>query len=130
MVAPMRLAVLVILLSPCLADAVEYYCPITKKWDLEQTYSAEQIEKWKFAVKIEETKDGTYLSRCSHVPAEDKLSCDRYAVDRVEYDENVSIKKYYVFRSQFDVQLFRDLSMLENNGRGGMATGKCTVTSP
>ena len=45
-------------------------------------------------------------------------------------NENARIKKYYVFRSQFDVQVFSDLSFLENNGRGDIAYGKCEVVAP
>ncbi len=40
------------------------------------------------------------------------------------------IKKFYVFRSQFDVQVYPDLSFIENNGRGGIAFGTCSVVAP
>jgi hypothetical protein len=88
------------------------------------------LARSRFVVKIEETAEGAFLSRCSYSLIEEKDTCDRYAVDRVQFDENVSLKKYYVFSSQFDVQLFRDLRMIENNGRGDFATGKCSVVSP
>lgn len=51
-------------------------------------------------------------------------------MEKVVFDENVKIKKYYLFRSQFDVQLFPDLSFLENNGRGSIAYGQCRLVSP
>ena len=58
------------------------------------------------------------------------MTCDRYPMDKVVLDENVKIKKYYLFRSQFDVQLFADLLFIENNGRGGIAFGRCRVVAP
>ena len=59
-----------------------------------------------------------------------KITCDSYDVDRVEVDPVVRIKKFYVFGSQFDVQLFPDLTFVENNGRGGIAFGRCTLLAP
>ena len=80
--------------------------------------------------RIKETPEVTILSRCSYSPSEGRESCDQYTVDHTVFDTNASIKKYYVFRSHFDVQLFSDLTMLENNGRGTVALGKCVVVSP
>ncbi len=110
--------------------SVEYYCPATKKVSFEQEYSRVELDKWKFATKVEETEGAAYLSRCSYALSEDKVTCDRYTVDRIEYDENVKIKKYYYFRSQFNFQIFADLSSLEDNGRGSIQFGKCEVFSP
>lgn len=129
MKAHRSLAALLVAL-PSVGAAVEYVCPVEKKWNLERSYTEEELSRSRFAVKIEETAAGAFLSRCSYSAIENRDTCDRYAVDRIELDNNVSIKKYYVFSSQFDVQLFRDLRMIEDNGRGDFATGKCTVVSP
>jgi len=59
-----------------------------------------------------------------------KITCDRYQMDTVVLDEQVKIKKYYLFQSQFDVQLFANLSFIENNGRGSVAYGKCRFIAP
>jgi|SRR6476469_4649550 len=115
---------------PGFAAAVEYDCNVAKKVDSEASYTAQQLEKGKFSVKIEEAGEATFVSRCSFTPSSSKVTCDRYQVEKVVFDENVKIKKYYVFRSQCDVQLFPDLSFLENNGRGGIAYGKCRVVAP
>ena len=113
------------------AQAVEYYCKATRKVDLDHEYSAQQLEKSQFATKVEDFGDSAFLSRCSVSMTEGgKVTCDRYSVDRIEYDENVKIRKFYVFRNQFDFQIFGDLSSLENNGRGSIQFGKCTVTAP
>lgn len=112
--------------------AVEYYCEATEKHDFGLTYGQETIYQAKFATKVEETKTGTYLSRCSmsFKNEEPEVTCDRYTVDKVVYDKNVKIKKYYVFNSQFDFQIFPNMKSLENNGRGGVQYGECKIVSP
>lgn len=115
---------------PAYAHAVEYECTITKKLSVDTEYSESELSNGKFSVIIEEHGFGTFLSRCSFVQSESKVTCDRYEVDKVVVDNNVKIKKYYVFDSHFDVQLFSDLTFIENNGRGGLAFGSCKVTAP
>lgn len=112
------------------AYAVEYSCEVTRKFDSEREFSREQIAKFQIANRVEESKDGAYVSRCSFSPSAGKFTCDRYKMDQVVFDENVKIKKYYHFKSQFDLQVFANLSFVENNGRGGIAYGKCSVVSP
>jgi len=114
---------------PTFAAAAEYDCKVEKMFDSENTYTANKIEKGQFSVKIEEG-GGAFISRCSLTPSANKITCDRYQVDKVVFDEKVRIKKYYVFQSQLDVQVFSNLSFVENNGRGGIAYGKCRVVAP
>lgn len=120
----------VIMLGSSVAFGVEYTCPISQKWDLGTAYSEDQLREMRASVRIVETSDGASLHRCSYSLSQREVTCDEYEVDRVEFDHNVGVKKYYVFRSQFDVQLFSSLTMIENNGRGGIAIGECSVTSP
>ena len=50
-----------------------------------------------------------------------KFTCDEYKVDRIEksFLFESEIRKYYVFASQFDVQLFENsMTFIENDGRG------------
>lgn len=127
------LRVLVIFIALCvpgLTAAAEYDCKVERKFDSEKTYTANQVENYQYSVKVEEGNGGAVVSRCSFSPSEKKVTCDRYEVDKVVFDENVNIKKYYVFRSQFDVQLFSNFTFIENNGRGGVAYGKCRVIAP
>jgi hypothetical protein len=112
------------------ALAVEYSCEVTRKVDAEREYASEQVAKLQFSNRVEELADGAYVSRCSFSSSAGKVTCDRYKMDRVSLDERVKIKKYYLFRSQFDFQLFPDLSFVENNGRGGISYGKCNLVSP
>jgi hypothetical protein len=129
--AMLRISVILLALCmPSLAAAAEYDCKVRKKVDSEATYSAYQIEKGQFAVQIEESGGDAFVSRCSFSQSGNEVTCDRYQVDKFVFDQNAKIKKYYVFRSQFDVQLFSDLSFIENNGRGGIAYGKCRVVAP
>jgi len=115
---------------PALAAAAEYDCKVKKKVDFGFSYTAEQLEEGKHSVKIEEGKKETFVSRCSFSTIAQKITCDRYQMDMVVLDEYVKIKKYYLFRSQLDVQLFPDFSFIENNGRGSVAYGKCRFTAP
>jgi hypothetical protein len=124
------LTITLILCQSAHVGAVEYDCKVDKKFDPEITYTADQIKKSQFSVEIEEASSGSYLSRCSFSPSANKVTCDRYQVDKIVLDDDVNIKKYYVFRNQFDVQLFSNLSFVENNGRGGIAYGKCEVVVP
>jgi len=123
-------AIFVFAIMPTIAQAVEYNCTITRKLSSEHEYTSQEISKGQFSIFIEENRGPSYLSRCSFSRSADKVTCDRYEVDKVSLDKNVNIKKYYVFRSHFDVQLFPNLTIIENNGRGGIAFGKCRVTSP
>lgn len=98
---------------------------MTRKLDVKRVYPAEMLARYRYRVRILEVPDRTYLSRCSFAPSQGKDTCDDYAVDHTERDPNIGAVKYYVFRSQFDVQRFEDDSFVENNGRGGIAYGRC-----
>ena len=121
---------LVLLLFPKLATAVEYECKVERKLDTEHVYTQVQVQKGQFSLRIEENGNSATVSRCSFSASAQEVTCDRYPMDKVVFDENVKIKKYYLFRSQFDVQLFADLLFIENNGRGGIAFGRCRVVAP
>jgi len=110
--------------------AAEYSCEVSRKFDSAREFPLEQISKLQFSNRVEESKGGAYISRCSFAPSAGKATCDRYKMDQVAFDENVKLKKYYSFKSQFDFQIFPDLSFVENNGRGGISYGKCTITAP
>ncbi|MCH7500385.1 MAG: hypothetical protein IH886_10305 [Nitrospinae bacterium] len=121
------------------AFAVTYYCEATKKVNSEIEYSEEKIKKYKYANKLEDMGDKAFISRCSFTLSAKKVTCDRYEVDHIERSpiwnmetkkDDKFIKKYYYFYGQLDFQLFPDLSFVENNGRGGIAFGKCRVISP
>lgn len=109
--------------------AMIYECRATWKYDLKNVYSRERLEQGKFSMRLEELPEGTFLSRCSFSTNAGKVVCSRHQVDRVEYDPNLKIKKYYVFRSQFNFQIFSDLSSLEDNGLGSVQYGKCEFVS-
>lgn len=108
------------------ANAFTYDCKVTRKLSENSVVSDDELKKWQFAVKIYDLQKPK-LERCSFEISKNRVSCDSYDVDRVVVDQNINAKKFYHFSSQFDVQLFRDLSFVENNGRGGVAFGKCEV---
>lgn len=112
------------------ALAVTYECKVDKKYaaDLSVIQSKEEVEKYKFKITIKEGANVT-LERCSFAPSQNAVTCDNYEPDRVEFTNTqyVKIKKFYVTRSQYDVQIFENLTFVENNGRGSIGFGKCTI---
>lgn len=110
--------------------AAEYSCEVTRKLNRDLEYTAEQIRRFQFTNRLEELSSGAFVSRCSLEPSAGKVTCDRYRVDQLAFDANANIKKYYVFRSQYDFQLFPNLTFVENDGRGGVSFGECSIESP
>jgi hypothetical protein len=120
-----------LLLMPIRIHAVTYECPAEQKLDNVNGYfSKEKLIKYKFSVRIQDEASGAKLSRCSFSSLAAQITCDNYDVDKVVQSLNGEIKKYYVFDSHFDVQLFSNLMFVENNGRGTIAFGTCKVVSP
>ena len=109
-----------------LANGASYDCTVTKKLDFENVYQPSQMEKYKFSARIHDS-DKPKVDRCSIKPNDNKVTCDSYDIDRVEVDKHVGYKKFYLFRSQYDIQLFPDMRFVENNGRGGIAFGTCKL---
>ena len=103
-----------------------YECKVMKKYsvDLTNIMDSNEIKKWNFSLEIIDEKVSK-LKRCSYVTSKKRVDCDSYDVDKIEFDPYVKIKKFYVFKSQFDVQLFPDMTFIENNGRGSISYGKC-----
>ncbi len=112
------------------AYAATYECKVDKKYaaDLSVIQSKEEVEKYKFKITIKEGAKVT-LDRCSFAPSQNAVTCDTLEPDRVEFTNTqfVKIKKFYVTKSQYDFQIFENLIFVENNGRGSIASGKCTV---
>lgn len=112
------------------AFAATYDCKVDKKYaaDLSKIQSKEEIDYYKFKLTIKESPKIT-IDRCSFAPSQNAVTCDILEPDRVEFTNTqyVKIKKFYVTKSQYDVQIFENLSFVENNGRGSIASGKCTV---
>ena len=110
--------------------AVTYECPVATKFSEEYTYSKEHLNKYTPSVRVVDNGDNGILSRCSYESSAKKVTCDDYPIDYIVSDSFVGHKKYYVFRSQFDMQIFSGLGFVENNGRGTISFGKCRVTRP
>ncbi len=111
-------------LSSSFVYSSTYDCKVTRKVGPENNVSDSELNKWKFSIKIHDNKKPE-LERCSFTPSQNRVTCDRYTVDRVETDKFVGIKKFYYFTGQFDVQLYSDMRFVENNGRGGISYGIC-----
>lgn len=102
-------------------------CTVTKKSDSERDYLPEYIAKLRFAVRLRQAGDKVIVERCSFSASQNRVTCDPYVVDQIAYDPTAGITKYYLFRSHFDLQVFSSLAFVENNGRGSVAWGQCTV---
>ena len=118
------LSLLISLFSTSLL-AESYSCMVSKKIDTENVYTQEVLNKYKFEVKINDNGSNAILFRCDFESSANAVTCDEYKVDKIERDGGIS--KYYYFRGQFDVQLFSNLTFVENNGRGSIAFGKCIL---
>ncbi len=116
-----------IIVAACPAEAEVYECAVEAKLDSDTTYNSDQLDQWKFSVTVKDFGGAAELSRCSFSSIAGKITCDTYQVDRIERDDFVGHAKYYHFHGQFDVQIFADLTFLENNGRGSVAFGSCQV---
>lgn len=118
------------------AVAADYRCTVERKVHAEGEYTAAELKKGMFSNLVTETKEGTFVSRCSFSPSQGRVTCDRYKADRVEVsslirnDTVTHIKKFYFFQSQFNLQLFPDLTFIEDNGRGSISFGRCQLTAP
>ena len=105
-----------------------YRCTVTKKVDPSGAWSDQRVRDGQWSVVIRDEDGASTVSRCSFSPSQKALTCDPYVVDRVEADPFVGHRKYYVFESQYDVQIFSDLTFVENNGRGSVSYGQCKMT--
>ncbi len=112
------------------AYAATYECIVDKKYaaDLSKIQSKAEIDLYKSKLTIKESPKLT-IDRCSFAPSQNAVTCDILELDRVEFTNTqfVKIKKFYLTKSQYDVQIFENLTFVENNGRGSIASGKCTV---
>lgn len=59
-----------------------------------------------------------------------KKGCTLWFIDKVEFNEVLKMKKYYLFRGQSDMQIFSDLSFIHNDGQRVIRLGQCKITSP
>lgn len=110
--------------------AMRYHCPATKKFDSKRVFTPEQLKLGQFSTRVEELPKGIFLERCAFSQSAGKVTCNRHKVDRVEFDANLKVRKFYVFDSQLNFQIFPDLSSLEDNGRGSIQYGRCEFESP
>jgi hypothetical protein len=115
---------LLLLFQSSFVFSSSYDCKVTRKFDFQSEVTPSIIQKYQYSVRIKDTSKPE-LERCSFTPSQNRVTCDRYTVDRVETDKFVGIKKFYYFTGQFDVQLYPDMRFVENNGRGGISYGIC-----
>ena len=111
------------------ATAVDYNCIVNKKLTSEKTYTAQEIAKGQFSIKIEERGNKVFVSRCFYRSIVKKVLCHQYEADKVVFDENTKIKKIHYSRVG-EVEIFADLSFSDYFGRGHASYGNCKIVSP
>ncbi len=124
----MKVLLSLILLSAVNVHAATFICTPSyqsRMGKLIATSESDFVKKHKPYTKIVEGST-VIIQRCSTPYVQNSSQCDSYEADRVEYDSNVQIRKYYVFKPQYDIQIFSDMSFIDNNGRGGFLVGTCT----
>jgi hypothetical protein len=102
-----------------------FECQVTAKFDPNRTYSAEELSRSQFSVRVSRTLDLSIVERCSFSKAVGRVTCDPYKVDQIQEQASPPMVKFYVLRSMFDLQIFGDGTFVENNGRGSIAFGTC-----
>jgi hypothetical protein len=105
-------------------------CTVTSKFSMGRRYSDDELARFKFTVRLVGAAQPVRVERCSFAQSAGRVTCDGYTVDRIERDAAVGHRKYYVFRSQYDLQVFADMKFIENNGRGDVAVGACVSARP
>lgn len=118
-----------LLLSPP-DHLVEFRCDATTKFDFEGQWDSARLSSGQWHVLVEDLGTKAWISRCSYAPSKRRVTCDRYSVDQIESDPFIKAKKYYVFNSQYDLQIFEDMKFVENNGRSAVTYGTCQTTAP
>lgn len=101
-------------------------CTVDRKVDAVRTYSDENLTTYQSKAIIVLGENIATVSRCSiSVSQGGTEACDTYDVDYSEFDQNTEVSKFYYFRGQFDIQVFKNGAFVENNGRGTISFGVC-----
>ena len=107
-----RIGLLIVLLSLTQSAVAEVYeCPVIKKLEIvtDYRYSPEELRKLGLVIRLVVNEDAAAFERCRNgAPCPDRGST-----------------KFYAFDAQIELQLFRDLVILENDGRGAAAMAAC-----
>lgn len=118
------LLIVALFLTPQVSYAAYTECKVTKKVHPTGVYTQEYINRVKPSVILSKSETKTIFARC------DLDGCDTYTVDMIKMSGFFNpAKKYYHFKSHFDVQIFQDMTFIENNGRGSISFGKCEMVT-
>ncbi|RAN38735.1 hypothetical protein [Hyphomonas sp. GM-8P] len=127
------LATLTLVLSGKHAQAEMWNCVVDRKIDSERVYTDSDIQKWQPRAALIVTDAGAIIARCGFsIASGNRETCDYYDADRIEQDPVVGVIKAYYFRGQMDLQIYPNQdgtggTFVENNGRGTISFGPCTV---
>ena len=127
------LATLMLISSGKHAQAEMWNCVVDRKIDSERTYTDANIQKWHARAALILTDAGALIARCGlSIASGNRETCDYYDADKIERDPVTGIIKAYYFKGQMDLQIYPNQNgtggtFVENNGRGAISFGTCTV---
>lgn len=123
-----RIGLLIVLLSLTQSAVAEVYeCPVIKKLEIvtDYRYSPEELRKLGLVIRLVVNEDAAAFERCRNGAPGSEPVCQTYTVDYISRDPDRGSTKFYAFDAQIELQLFRDLVILENDGRGAAAMAAC-----
>lgn len=124
MAAKLLALLTVVLISPLVAPRLR--CDATQKLDPGGSWSADRLRAGQWHVLLDDSTNPIVISRCSFATSQGRITCDDLQVDRIVEDV-FGGRKYYVFSSQYDLQILPGNSFVENNGRESVTLGTCRV---
>lgn len=103
-----------------------YYCKVSAKYSFEGPVPSNNLITYKPAVRLSNRGNSAWIERCSYSSTVEAITCERYSVDKIDYAPGrEGLAKFYHFRGMLSVQIFEDLSFIEDMGRGLISFGKC-----
>ena len=109
------------------ANANSYLCKVKKVATAIEVPSKPYLAKHQPHVIVYDYGKSAILQRCDIPDWKTEHECDKYQADKIERNNSFGGKKYYYYRGQYDVQIFPNMTFVENNGRGMIAFGSCVV---
>lgn len=103
----------------------KYDCYVDTKVSKEKQYKKEEIDKYSPVISIQEDDKYTIISRCSFFEMYKRNACYSYIVDTIVVNDKRKMRKYYIYKTQYDIQIFNDKRFVENNGMGLINFGEC-----
>lgn len=109
-----------------------YKCDLAKTIHVKHNTATKDLKRNMYSLFILETdnpkvKNQYTLYKCFYKKPTNKKRCEDIPISKVSLLDGSQIKKYYNLDMQYDLQVFKDLSFIENNGKGVISVGMCKI---